>query len=292
MPDFEELFGEAIERIGTATGDAADAASHSVTETAEVARGAVQHLTGTDEDSARLLKGRALDGTTTSFDPAQVRSVVLRGADGEPIGVAFPTQVRLADQVHIEAWASNDLGRTADVQVTPRRPNLKHPDWITDQPVERAPWADSVEYSGRPPTYVRAHSNRNRFAVDLNLPGQDKAVTVGIDGETFGRVLEANQNFARANQANPGGPLVLICCESGKPDGTAARDVANYLHRNNVVTGDIYAPVDLVATQYSADEDPSGLSAVGGRDESGTPTPLFVKISPHDLSTPWDGRNG
>ncbi|MFI9005897.1 hypothetical protein ACIGNX_01530 [Actinosynnema sp. NPDC053489] len=85
----------------------------------------------------------------------------------------------------------------------------------------RAPWADEPE----PPLYVVIHAGND--TVDLHL---DNGRTVQTGGAHLAKLLHANPVFRALMAEHPERPLVLLACESNRPD-PAVRD---FVERNGL----------------------------------------------------------
>ncbi len=194
---------------------------------------------GTKPQSVPTLTGiDPKTGKKVSFTPDQVQSVPLRDSKGNLVGVSFPTKP--SDPTAVPAWAGKN--RTSDQQFRPAQQTPPAnpgagPGWAFQQP-QSTPWSNTGT-----PVYVHAHANQNSFGVNVNTGTATNPnwQTVGINGETHGQVIAANQHYQQAAGANPNSPLVLMSCSSGKPGGTAAGDAANYLHTHGDGR-DVYAP--------------------------------------------------
>ncbi|MEU4843158.1 hypothetical protein [Nocardia testacea] len=100
-----------------------------------------------------------------------------------------------------------------------------------------------------------------------------------IDGETYGRLLSADEHFARAAGANPGASVGMLSCESALPGGSAARAAAERPHQDGAVTGNIYGANGDVILPDTENNNLAQLAVVQHHNAAGEPLPLFEKFS-------------
>ncbi|WP_159850778.1 hypothetical protein [Nocardia sp. CY41] len=251
MSRFSALLVRAAERIGVSAHKAVRVYSGRTGETTGGIRLAVWKHSAADGEGRRsiaaagtdlMLSGTTAKGKPVLFQPTNVKSVALKDANGETIGVMFPSKP--SDDTSGK-WASAPT-RNVDTTVTrgfvdvEKARVTKQLAFIAEEP-ETAPWAQTT--TPKRPVYAQAHADPEVFVVKANLGSRllPRWTTVDVDGETYGKILATNEHFARAAGASPGAPVVLVSCDVG--DGAmVARTTADYLHRTGAVTGDIYAP--------------------------------------------------
>jgi hypothetical protein len=111
--------------------------------------------------------------------------------------------------------------------------------WPDDDKLTRygTPWRDGQNTR---PIYVAAHANSRDFAITVNT--RNGPVKLRIDGRTLGRLAERHRYFRAAAGLGDDRPIVIIGCQSGRPDGTSGQGFAQYLgslpgFRNRYVYG-------------------------------------------------------
>jgi hypothetical protein len=235
-----------------------------------------------------LLSGTTAKGKPVSFQPKDVKNVPLEDADGETIGVMFPSKP--GDDTSGK-WASAPT-RNPDTAVTRAFVDAEttratnKPSFIAGEP-ETAPWAQSS--TPKRPVYAQAHGYPEAFQVRANLGSRllPRWTTVTVDGETYSKILVTNEHFTRAAGASPGAPVVLVSCEVGDK-AMVARSTAEYLHRSGAVTGDVYAPKGLIATHVENGVSDLYVTLLKLRGD-GTAPGFEVFPSPAAPTTPWSG---
>lgn len=254
MSRFSALWVRAAERIGISAHKAVRVYSGRTGETTDGIQLAVWKHSAADGESGRsiaaagtdlMLPGTTAKGKPVSFQPTNVKNVALKDANGETIGVMFPSKP--SDDTSGK-WASAPT-RNSDTTVNRAFVDIektratKQPSFIAEEP-ETAPWAQGA--TPKRPVYAQAHGSPEVFQVKANLGSRllPRWTTVTVDGETYGKILATNEHFTRAAGASPGAPVVLVSCQTGD-EAMVARLTADYLHRTGAVTGDIYAPKGL-----------------------------------------------
>lgn len=184
----------------------------------------VQRMTG--RGSTRVYgRGGPLDGLDARgnfyrFDHRDVRANGLRDADGNMIGISFPT--RPEDIARVTAWAAAP-NRTSDVEVyTVTMSGDVRRRELTAEAVSPAPWSSR-------PIYIHAHATNAFF--DIPVDTGDAVRVLRVDGTVFGMILRRHPGFQEAVRNTPGRDGLLMSCSSGHPDATAAAEMAQFMHR-------------------------------------------------------------
>ncbi|MFC9434750.1 hypothetical protein [Nocardia sp. NPDC057030] len=280
MFSLSALLVRAAQRIGIAADKAAEVYVRRSGETADGILLAVRQATTADAEGGKFFRSMpdggarsadathsdlSLSGTTAkgkpvSFQPEDVKNVPLKDADGETIGVMFPS--RPGDDTSGK-WASAPT-RNSDTTVTRAFVDLEetratnNPSFSAEKP-ETAPWAQGL--TPKRPVYAEAHGETDVFMVKAKLGSRllPRWTTVTVDGETYGKILATNEHFTRAAGASPDAPVVLVSCQVGD-EAMVARSTADYLHRTGVTTGDVYAPKGLIAASVNNNISDVGVS--------------------------------
>jgi hypothetical protein len=305
MSSLSALLGRVPERIGSAAQRAAEVYVRRSGEATGGIRFAVQEESRVDAEGGGLLRSAAgggqpadgagpdlvLSGTTAkgkpvSFQAKDVKNVPLKDADGETIGVHFPSKP--GDDT-TGKWASAPT-RNPDTTVTRAFVDVEKtratnkPSFIAEEP-ETAPWAQGA--TPKRPIYAEAHGSPEVFQVKANLGSRllPRWTAVRVDGETYGKILTTNEHFTRAAGASPGAPLVLLSCQVGD-EAMVARSAAEYLHESGAVTGDVYAPKGLTGMDANDGVSDMYVTLLKRRGD-GTAPGFEVFPGPAVSSTPW-----
>ncbi|MBP2325037.1 uncharacterized protein YukE [Kibdelosporangium banguiense] len=213
------------------------------------------------------MQGTAPNGQKYNFSPNQVQSVPLKDSNGNTIGISYPT--KSDDVTNVTDWAGKP-NRHSDGSYLP---DYASGGKASKKPSKQAPW------NGNDPFYVHAHANPNKFSVNVNTaaPGQPPNwQKVRVDGNTHGQLVNSNQHFQAASQANPQRPVVYMSCNSGNPTGNAASSSASTVHSGGHA-GDVFAPTGTGSRVTNGNNSWYGVKP--GTDGSGGTIPgEFVKF--------------
>jgi hypothetical protein len=87
---------------------------------------------------------------------------------------------------------------------------------------EPAPWSSR-------PLLVRCHAFGDLFRVQVDV-GHGDLRKINVDGGTLAKILRWCPYYQLAARDAPGGNGLLMSCVSGHPQGSAASDLAKYMH--------------------------------------------------------------
>lgn len=153
-----------------------------------------------------------------NFDIRNVKATVARGKFGDVLGLCFATG---QPQEDLLSWVR--CHRLDGLYTFAEQYEIKGPG-PNGQPfgyelrrLRRSPWAESSE----PPFYVGAHGDTGTVTVTLPEQGE-----IHIDGDTFARILCAQDAYRDAIKIKRGGPenhamnsnrptVLVICCSAG-----------------------------------------------------------------------------
>ncbi|WP_157129575.1 hypothetical protein [Nocardia amamiensis] len=171
------------------------------------------------------------------FRIGDIVSTPLVDFQGKTIGVNFPTGPSDAET---SLWSRKER-RASDYSYWEGRPVVNsetgEEDWEyrTSHP---APWYND-EIEGVSPIYCIAHGDLRTVSVN------DGTGKLAVTGETYGRILSANEHFRRAIDENASSPVLQLSCQGGHPWGSVAESLARALHDSGI-NRDLYSPKSLV----------------------------------------------
>ncbi|MEU4839983.1 hypothetical protein [Nocardia testacea] len=214
-------------------------------------------------------------GHDVEIDPADIVSVPLHDADGNPIGVLFPSQPK--DIQNFVPWASM-RERTSDQYIRPsyeRIPASAGREAVYHHgPFIDAPWAKEFRRTGVPPIYVIAHASPSAYTVQVRK--KSSLETMFLDGPSHSGSIAVNPYVLRAMEGNEFGTLVPISCSPAQvPGSSTGQFAANYLIDQAEMDRNIHMPTGLM---FLGRDEATGQSWLGAETvvtETGLHLPQF-----------------
>lgn len=281
---------QVAERLVASTGHIGELRARAPSRVAAVSRAVATEYERMDHTGRERVRFQGVDKSTGNLVVVrfeQVRSDILRDADGRPIGVSFPTQP--IDEESRRQWAGART-RTSDTQYSgivwaSADRSSQYPDWL---PPEPTPWSEDVLRTGMPPVYVAAHAGPYSFAVDANLGTESfpRWTLISADGRDFGDMLINKSDSLEVLAANPVGPVVHVACNAGRPYGSVS-EAAAAMHDAGIHR-EVHGSPGLVGKRYWPKQDMSELGVEVLKDSAGGLMPAFTTFRPPDGGTPWD----
>lgn len=167
-----------------------------------------------------------------NFDIRNVKATVARGKFGDVLGLCFATGQQQEDLLSwVRSHRLDGLYTFAEhYEIKGPGPNGQ-PFGYELRRLRRSPWAESSE----PPFYVGAHGDTGTVTVTLPEQGE-----IHIDGDTFARILCAQDAYRDAIKIKRGGPenhamnsnrptVLVICCSAGGGEESVLRAVNQQL---------------------------------------------------------------
>ncbi|MCA2217450.1 hypothetical protein LDL48_32095 [Wangella sp. NEAU-J3] len=232
---------------------------------AETAWWTAHHANEAQLEAARSADAVRAEGTELSLD--DVRTVPLRNARGETIGVGFPSQDGDDDVMSRFAAATHDDPGTY------RRFKTDTDGTYTDEPV---PWRAR-------PVFVDAHGDAHSMTVRLK-----NGETVRLTGTDFAR-LAAQAHVMQPANPGPAAPVVLLSCNTAgiNKRGGAAYDFHHTLQTIRHPDQQTYAATNQLLTNPNA----QGKARIGVSGDGriiGFGTPGQNATTPQPPQTPAD----
>ncbi len=171
-----------------------------------------------------------------TFARDQVRSVVLAGAAGGPVGLFYPSEA--FDGYSMMSWAAEPIIEL-DHAYHANAPSAA-------AYLATAPWSPQ-SLRGSRPFYVMGHGSPASFGVYVTAGGPSGPQVdhvVDVDGSAYGEILATDPGFRAMTRADPGRTVVLLSCATGSPSGDAAARVAQMLRAAGHL-GSVYAPAGV-----------------------------------------------
>jgi hypothetical protein len=192
----------------------------------------------------RPIIGTAMStGQNVEIDPADIVSVPLHDADGNPIGVLFPSQPK--DVQNFVPWASM-RDRTSDMYIRPSYERISASQSGSKAvyhhgPLIDAPWAKEVRRTGIPPIYIIAHANP--FAYTVQVRAKSSLETMFLDGPSHSGAIAANPYVLRSMEGNEFGTLLPASCSPAqRPGSSTGQFAAEYLINEAEMDRNIHMP--------------------------------------------------
>ncbi|WP_063045244.1 hypothetical protein [Nocardia rhamnosiphila] len=215
-------------------------------------------------------------GHTVEIDPADIVSVPLHDADGNPIGVLFPSQPK--DVENFVPWASM-RNRTSDEYIRPSYERIPASASGSEAvyhhgPFIEAPWAREVRRTGIPPIYVIAHANSAAYTVQVRT--KSSLETMFLDGPPHAAAISVNPHVLRAMEGNEYGTLVPISCSPAQhPGSSTGQFAAQYLIDEAEMDRNIHMPRGIMFLGRDEATGQSWLGAEALVTETGIHLPEF-----------------
>jgi hypothetical protein len=176
------------------------------------------------------LDGLSFGGDRYQFDYQDVTYDRIFSRNGNLIGVSFPTLP--TDRSTVRDWAGK-RDRTSDrmvyyvnAQTTRQAGSASETTSYSIDDSYDAPW-------DRRPVYVHAHGTNEFFHISVRVTdrsGRSVSQRMKVDGQTFAKILLNNRHYVEAASNTSRDYGLLMSCISGHPQGSAASDMAAYLH--------------------------------------------------------------